>query len=354
MLFSIIIPVYNVEKYLKDCLDSILLQNFNDFEIICVDDGSTDSSRNICDQYFEKYPEKIKVLHQKNQGGISARVTGLREAQGEYYLIFDADDMIERKALSLLAAEIDRNPVDLILFRSRRITEDGVITNTQRKQYVDLLPAIEGNIDNVKRLIVTSEQINSLSTKCFHNSLFDKFIDYSNFFKVRKAEDLLMSLSIVDRLESVSVLDECLYLYRMNPAGGTYRQIGVQFIESLLTVYQEVCKYAKKWDIPEEIFTQRFSFTVRGVFSRLVVYRFNNPRHTKEERHALIKRMLAQDFQSELKKYSPKRKLSIDNLFYKILSLQSVYFIDFCILTMAIGWKLTKNLHLKITPGHLQ
>lgn len=79
-----------------------------------------------------------------------------------------------------------------------------------------------------------------------------------------------------------------------------------------------------------------------------------NPRHTKEERHALIKRMLAQDFQSELKKYSPKRKLSIDNLFYKILSLQSVYFIDFCILTMAIGWKLTKNLHLKITPGHLQ
>ena len=79
MLFSIIIPVYNVEKYLSQCIDSVLKQDFTDYEIILVDDGSTDNSPNICDEYAEKYTQ-IKVIHKTNGGLSDARNFGIKEA----------------------------------------------------------------------------------------------------------------------------------------------------------------------------------------------------------------------------------------------------------------------------------
>ena len=101
MKISIIIPVYNVEKYLRECLDSILAQSYKDFEIILADDGSTDSSGNICDEYSMKY-ENIKVLHKNNNGLSSARNAGLDIAQGEYILFIDSDDVVSPVIWKLL------------------------------------------------------------------------------------------------------------------------------------------------------------------------------------------------------------------------------------------------------------
>ena len=105
MKISIIIPVYNVEKYLRECLDSILAQSYKDFEIILVDDGSTDSSGNICDEYSMKY-ENIKVLHKNNNGLSSARNAGLDIAQGEYILFIDSDDVVSPVMLETLMAHV--------------------------------------------------------------------------------------------------------------------------------------------------------------------------------------------------------------------------------------------------------
>ena len=105
MKISIIIPVYNVKKYLRECLDSILAQSYKDFEIIIVDDGSTDSSGNICDEYSMKY-ENIKVLHKNNNGLSSARNAGLDIAQGEYILFFDCDDVVSPIMLETLIAHV--------------------------------------------------------------------------------------------------------------------------------------------------------------------------------------------------------------------------------------------------------
>ena len=90
-MISVILPIYNTEKYLKQCLDSLIFQSYKDLEIICIDDGSTDCSGKIADQYVKK-DERIRVIHQKNRGESKARNVGLNLAKGEYIAFVDCDD----------------------------------------------------------------------------------------------------------------------------------------------------------------------------------------------------------------------------------------------------------------------
>lgn len=110
---SIIVPVYNVEKYLKQCIDSILLQSFQNWECILVDDGSVDNSGNICDEYATK-DSRIQVVHKKNGGVCSARNIGLLNANGEWIYFVDSDDILYPNALSLFD-EMTLNSVDAIM-----------------------------------------------------------------------------------------------------------------------------------------------------------------------------------------------------------------------------------------------
>lgn len=93
---SVIIPVYNCEKYLNKCVDSVLNQTYTNYEIILIDDGSTDRSSEICDKY-EKVSKKVKVLHQKNSGVSQARNNGVDIAEGKYICFLDSDDYIEKE-----------------------------------------------------------------------------------------------------------------------------------------------------------------------------------------------------------------------------------------------------------------
>ena len=93
MYFSVIVPVYNVEKYLSECIDSILCQTFTDFELILVDDGSKDKSGEICDQYAQK-DSRIKVIHKENGGLSDARNFGTAASNGKYIVYLDSDDYI--------------------------------------------------------------------------------------------------------------------------------------------------------------------------------------------------------------------------------------------------------------------
>ena len=102
MTFSVIVPVYNVEKYLAKCLDSILAQTYSDFEIIVVNDGSPDNSQQIIDEYAKNYPDKIKPFIKANGGLSDARNFGVEKASGEYLLFVDSDDYIAEKLLENL------------------------------------------------------------------------------------------------------------------------------------------------------------------------------------------------------------------------------------------------------------
>ena len=111
---SVVIPVYNTQNYLNECIDSVLNQSFKDFEIICINDGSTDNSLSILSDY-EVSDERIKVISQQNRGLGASRNEGLKLAQGEYVLFLDSDDYLTPDALEKLYNQAYANDLDLIL-----------------------------------------------------------------------------------------------------------------------------------------------------------------------------------------------------------------------------------------------
>lgn len=132
--FSIIIPVYNVEKYLPECVSSVLCQSFEDYEIILVDDGSTDGSGGLCDQYAEK-DSRIKVIHKENQGLSAARNAGIRIATGEFFLLLDSDDCYEQNNLLERIAQ-KTSGADIVVFNWKEFQDGKEHAECRVKEYL--------------------------------------------------------------------------------------------------------------------------------------------------------------------------------------------------------------------------
>lgn len=217
--FSVIIPVYNVEKYLFCCLDSVLSQTFSDYEVILIDDGSMDSSGRICDDYAKRYSGKIQVQHKPNQGLISARRAGLKLSNGQYVCFLDSDDCWVDNTLSRLHEIIDKTDSDVVLFGWNRIDENGKKLNIVE-------PALFSSgciLDNktVFERILSTSSLNSLCKKCCKLELFDIENDYSQYYSIQNGEDLIQSLPVLYKAKKIYYLDEPLYLYRVNTASIT-------------------------------------------------------------------------------------------------------------------------------------
>ena len=128
-LLTVVIPVYNVEKYLKRCIESILIQGWKNYDILLVDDGSTDHSPQICDDYVKAY-DFISVIHKENGGLSEARNTGISNAKGEYVYFPDSDDWIESSTFSDLAEVIESDKYDIISFNREFVKgEDDLIVS---------------------------------------------------------------------------------------------------------------------------------------------------------------------------------------------------------------------------------
>ena len=124
MKLSIIVPIYNVAPYLHKCVDSLLMQDISNYEIILVDDGSPDECPRICDAYAEKH-SNIHVIHQENAGLSAARNIGVAKAQGDYIWFVDSDDYVEPNVLGVLMEQIERDKLDVLRFRYQNVRENG-------------------------------------------------------------------------------------------------------------------------------------------------------------------------------------------------------------------------------------
>ena len=129
---SVIVPVYNVEKYLRRCIDSILSQTFSDFELLLIDDGSKDKSGDICDEYVAK-DVRIKVFHKANAGVSSARNLGLDKAKGEFIFFVDSDDFLDKTHLENYSKDIDN--FDLI-FQGYKLVEETTGKVIEKKNFL--------------------------------------------------------------------------------------------------------------------------------------------------------------------------------------------------------------------------
>lgn len=145
---SIIVPVYNVEPYLRRCIDSIINQSMNDIEIVMVDDGSTDKSGEICDEYM-KSDNRIKVIHQENGGLSHARNVGINQAQGKYIMFVDSDDYVEKDFCKIPYNIAEKLDIDFLMF-DNSYSKNGV-RNHRKDNYTDGIKTIQESLDIMLR-----------------------------------------------------------------------------------------------------------------------------------------------------------------------------------------------------------
>ena len=205
MFFSVIVPIYNVEKYLRRCIDSVLEQSYADFELILVDDGSCDGCPAICDEYESK-DSRIRVIHKENGGLVSARQAGIKTASGEYVFNLDGDDALLPYALECAKGIIDKTNADIISFSYKEyrngetkdvinsVVPEGLYNKAEIEKHIYPHILSDKNMKNlfyflwckvVKRSLLTPHQLN-VSTKVSLGEdiscMFPCYLDAETFY----------------------------------------------------------------------------------------------------------------------------------------------------------------------------
>jgi len=208
---SVIIPVYNTEKYLSDCVESVLKQDNVSLEIILIDDGSTDSSANICDTYAQKH-DNIKVIHIQNSGPATAKNEGLKIAQGSYIALTDSDDRMEPLMLHKMVTAGYEHHADIVCCNYKQIDENGFLShlNSTNKQYV--LNHEEGLIHFFSKDKIYSQ----CWTKIYKRQMLVKY-NIVNDPGLRTDEDFIFNIRSFVHAKKTIIVDEPLYIY-------TYRE----------------------------------------------------------------------------------------------------------------------------------
>ena len=262
MKFSILVPVYNVEKYLEQCVDSLLNQTYKgEYEIILVDDGSTDSSGTICDRYAENNPDRIKVVHKENGGHTSARLEAIKNATGEYSLFCDSDDFVENNLLKTIDNVINQNPdTDMVIY-SFCYYENG--KKRQRKAFFSENGEIfEGRSKkSLYDLLVTTPYINSLCTKAIKTEIIKSTPINYNIIKGKDiAEDAYTVSCFVTMCSKIININDTLYNYRTNQKSIS-RSYNPQKIErnNILFLYNHFIDCLPSWGLDTEEYRQKLN-----------------------------------------------------------------------------------------------
>ncbi|MBE6024728.1 MAG: glycosyltransferase [Cellulosilyticum sp.] len=239
-MISVIVPVYNVEKYLDRCVESILAQTFNEYELILVDDGSTDGSGVICDRYAE-LDNRIRVIHKENGGLSDARNVGTENAKGEYVTYIDSDDCVHNQYLELLHYSITKYNADISLCNLKLFYEGDDIDLT-------------GPVDSINTCYEAQEALNLMLSGAIHGSsacgmLIPMDLARNTLFPINKYhEDDYTSFKYYLGSEKVANVDACLYFYlqrRNSIMHKGYNQAVVEELNAADYIYQECKKQGK-------------------------------------------------------------------------------------------------------------
>jgi len=211
---SIIVPVYNCEDYLKECLDGLLVQDIDDYEIILVDDESKDSSGEICDFYAERF-DNVRVIHQKNSGPGGARNAGMDVARGKYILFVDSDDVVEQNCLGKIQRTAEANELDLLIIARDIFTDDErTIINFKYvfKPTFGVNSVVSG-IEFLKRGLETNEYYPMVTFKLYRKEyLIENSIRFMP--NIIHEDDGFMFRATI-RAKKVMSLEDQFYHYRM-------------------------------------------------------------------------------------------------------------------------------------------
>jgi len=263
MKFSILVPVYNAEKYLDNCLLCVLNQTHKDFEIIFINDGSTDRSGEILDNFEREHKEVVRVFHQQNYGQLVTRQNAIKKAQGDYCIFMDADDLIVENALEILDDTISKNNAPDMVIYPFYYDRNGVLTcskfiNNESKCYVG------DDIVFLRELFFEDVILNSMCVKCTKTQVLKNSVhDIGVFGKLRCAEDRLQSMWVIDEVTSAVYINKPLYRYRIFDGSVTRQYVPEsisRFNDSML--YDEQIQYSHKWGLCSQEWQMRLEANV--------------------------------------------------------------------------------------------
>lgn len=250
-MISIVVPIYNKEKYLNKCLDTIINQTYRDLEIILVDDGSTDNSPQICDDYAQK-DERVVVIHKPNGGLSTARNAGLSSAHGDYITFVDSDDYIELDTYEYVANAVKNNE-DVILFREKLVDLNGNILN------------IEGDTPTDKVYYTNQDFLADLIIKKQTNGCCDKVYKKETLGDLRfeenrhHGEDVLFNIQFLTRVKSVAYVDSIKYSYVSNVDSITHSSFNSHSVDNIY--FKD-----KVAEIIKEYFSEYYNIALRRCF----------------------------------------------------------------------------------------
>ena len=229
-LLSVVIPVYNVEKYLPECLDSVINQTYKNLQIILVDDGSTDDSGGICDSYAKK-DKRITVIHQKNLGAGAAKNTGLDNVKGEYLSIIDSDDFIELDMYETMISLVETNKVDVVQCGFNNCFVNG---------------SIKRSFDN--RKLSANQCLKEMPTEwkyaIFWNKLFKSSLLKDTRFPVgRKIDDEFFTYKLISRAKFIYNTNDAFYNYRMRKTSVMNKENNDRLISDRVDCFVERYKF---------------------------------------------------------------------------------------------------------------
>lgn len=283
MLFSIIVPMYNVKQYADKCINSIIKQTYRDFEAIIVDDGSNDGTSDIID-FYANNDERIIPIHKTNGGIVSARKAGVAVANGEFIVNVDGDDWLEENALEIIAEEIRNSSCDVICFGFNKVVENEyktpIIISGEKKRY---------NRNYIERNIITNFFPNGKSNS-FMPNLWNKAFKREKYTeiclkvddRIDMGEDGVITYACMYSAYSICILPEVLYNYRLSPNSLTRKKtkyITWECADLRITMYSKI------WDESDTMQDQIARFTVHAYFN-VILSHLNNEKYSKVRKEA--------------------------------------------------------------------
>ena len=211
MKFSVVIPVYKVEEYLDQCVESVLQQTYSNLEVILVDDGSPDRCGAMCDDWATK-DDRVRVIHQENGGLSAARNTGIRHATGDYVLFLDSDDWWDNATvLDAVAKQLGQTPVDVLSFNYRK-SFDGVL----QPAYFDESLMSSQQPESITQIVQDDRWINGACNKALSRKLLTENEIYFRFGIT--SEDIDWTLRVALKAETFAFCNVCVFVYRQHSA----------------------------------------------------------------------------------------------------------------------------------------
>lgn len=274
-LISVIIPVYNVESYLEECVKSVLNQSYQNLEIILVDDGATDKSGEICENF--KYDDRIVVLHKENGGLSSARNYGMKFAKGEYFSFIDSDDYIDKYFLENLYMALKNQEDDCKISMCRFTRIQNGFTNSEKK--IKLITS-EEVLENI--LYQKDDNLYSVAAcnKLYHKSVFETTVYPEGLIN----EDMFVICEVLSKTKYVSVINYDGYYYRINNDSITQKKFSPKNMD-VVKACDHITKYVEKHYDSESLKKAAVNLKFRRCFQMLYkIWLSDEKLYTEEEK----------------------------------------------------------------------